>query len=203
MTTSNEQAAKLPLIKRIVIALRGGVSGGISAVVVVILIVLMIALGIAGFVGGFAVATKRNQAIAQNQFNQTRLAKQAAAKLAGEKAELQKQLATLQEQGGSAQETITQLKADLEKAKIEHDAMDKVLTEIKESLESNAGKAEKADKVQKMVNGATLKFGNRECDPDKGSAVSSKQDVKCLNLREAIDAMNGKGKQPPPPKSPG
>lgn len=208
MTTSNEQAAKLPLIKRIVIALRGGVGGGISAVVVVLMIVLMIALGTVGFLGGLAVATKRNQAIALNQAKAMQEARAAHAKLAAENAELQKQLADQKTQGAGAQDTITQLKAELEKDKIERDAMNKVLDEIKESLQAAGSKGEKNDKVQKAVNGAMLKFGKSECDLQQGSAVSSKQDLKCLNLREAIDAMNGKGgkdapKTPPPPKSPG
>jgi Skp family chaperone for outer membrane proteins len=207
MTTSNEQAAKLPLVKRIVIALRGGVSGGVSAVMVVLLVALVIALAIAGFVGGLAVATKRNQINAQKLITQARQAQLANVKLSASKTALEKEVAALKDEVEQKQHTITDQKAELDRAKLEHDTMEKLLGEIKDSIQSSSAKPEKGDKPAKPANAAQLKFGNHQCDLQKGSTVTSKQDVNCLNLRDAIDAMNSKSKgdkaAPAVPKSPG
>lgn len=183
MTTSNEQVAKLPLMKRIVLALRGGVPNGVSAMLVVLLIALVIAIGAGGFLGGLALATQRNQTMERNLLTQTRAAKQAAAKLAEEKAQLQTQLEeakTLQE---AKDKDVATLKEQLALAKLEKEALDKVLQDIRTSLTGTGSKAEQA------VKGALLKFADKECEL-QGGAIRSKEDVKCLNLRDAIGAMN-------------
>ncbi|GAB3248031.1 hypothetical protein [Chitinimonas naiadis] len=187
MTTSNEQVAKLPLMKRIVLAVRGGVGGGISAVLVLLLILLVIAGVVGGLLGGMALATKRNQAAEQNLIAIAKSAKLAQAKLGKEKAELEHELETVKEQASMQAKDLTQLKEDLERAKIERETMDKVLQEIRASIQAGGS----SPKVEKAVKGAMLKFGDKECEL-QGGAIKSKEDVKCLNLRGAIDAMNSK-----------
>lgn len=199
MTTSNEQVAKLPLMKRIVLAVRGGVPSGLSAVLVIVLLILVIAIGVGGFLGGLALATKRNQNQERNLITQTKDAKSAESKLAHEKAELEKTIEEMKTQSDARKKDMDLLKEQLARAKLERETMDKVLAEIRDSL-SGAAAGAKADKVEKVVKGAMLKFGGKECDLS-GGAVKSKEDVQCLNLRESIDAMNEKpggyaGKQP-------
>ncbi|HEY9101797.1 hypothetical protein [Chitinimonas sp.] len=187
MTTSNEQAAKLPLMKRIVLAVRGGVGGGVSAVLVLLLILLLIAGVVGGFIGGIALATKRNQQAEQNLIAIAKNAKLAQAKLSKEKAELEHELEAAKDQSAMQAKDLTQLKEDLERARIERETMDKVLQEIRTSIQAGGA----SPKVAQAVKGAMLKFGNNECEL-KGDTVKSKDDVKCLNLRGAIDAMNSK-----------
>ncbi|MBV8658588.1 MAG: hypothetical protein JO142_12255 [Burkholderiales bacterium] len=191
MTTSNEQAAKLPLIKRLVIAVRGGVGGGLSAVLIVALVGLAVLLGLGGFFGGVAMATKRHQMALHAMGTQLHDAKAALAKLQAAHEDTLKQLADQKSMSDAKQAETQQLREQITELKAEKEAMDKVLTEIHDSLSAPEGGKSKAKDVDKVVQGARLKFGNSECNM-QGSAVSSKKDVDCLNLRDAIGAMNGK-----------
>ena len=191
MTTSNEQAAKLPLIKRLVIAVRGGVGGGLSAVLVVVLVGVAILLGIGGFMGGAVVATKRSQMTLHAMGTQLHDAKLALAKLQAAHEDTLKQLEDQKSMSAAKQAETQQLREQITVLKAEKEAMDKVLAEIHDSLSAPEGGKSKAKEVDKVVQGARLKFGNSECNM-QGSAVTSKKDVDCLNLRDAIGAMNGK-----------
>ncbi|PHV10917.1 hypothetical protein CSQ89_13615 [Chitinimonas sp. BJB300] len=178
-------------MKRIVLAVRGGVPSGLSAVLVIVVLILVLALGIGGFLGGFALATKRNQTQERNLITQTRAAKLAEAKMAGEKAELEKFIEALKVQTAARKKDMDNLKDQLDRARLERETMDKVLTEIRDSFSGAGAKGDKAEKVKEVVNGAMLKFGGKECGLS-GSVVKNKEDVQCLNLRESIDAMNSK-----------
>ncbi len=176
-------------MKRIVLAVRGGVPSGLSAVLVIVALILVLALGIGGFLVGFALATKRNQTQERNLITQTRAAKLAEAKMAGEKAELEKLIEALKVQNNARKKDMDILKDELNRARLERETIDKVLTEIRDSFSGTGGKGDKAEKVKEVVKGAMLKFGGRECDLSS-SVVKSKEEVQCLNLRESIDAMN-------------
>lgn len=185
MTTSNEQATKLPLMKRIVLAVRGGVPSGLSAMLVVLLLALVVAIGAGGFLGGLALATKRNQTMERNLLTQTRNAKHETAKLAKEKAELEHGIEELKEKAEMQLKDMATLKEQLDRAVIERETMEKVLAEIRDSLSTTGGNS----KAEKVLKGALLKFGDKECALE-GGAVKSKADLDCLNLRDAIGAMN-------------
>lgn len=186
MTTSNEQPAKMPLMKRVMIAVRGGVGGGISAVMVALVVGLLLALAVGGFLGGAAFATQRNQKVEQMLAAQTKAAKVALIKAQKAREELEKELEPLKELNSMQSKDIERLKDEVEHGKVERAAMDKVMTDFKDSLRASAGSA-KPEAAPKP--GATLKFGNKDCDV-QGGAVKSKADVKCLDLKNAIDAMN-------------
>ncbi|WP_374349445.1 hypothetical protein [Chitinimonas sp.] len=202
MTTSNEQVAKLPLLKRVIILVRGG--GGVSPVILGVILLLVVLIGILGLVMGFAVASKRNHLVEQNLTTQLKQARGQIAKLDAEKKAHEKELEELKETVTHQQEAIDKQKEELAQAKTARETMEKVLADIKTSLEaSSSGKGEKG---KAEASAATkLKFGNQDCDTQKGSAVNSKADLKCLNLKEAIDAMNSKAKsgEKTPAKSPG
>ncbi|QDQ27850.1 hypothetical protein FNU76_16690 [Chitinimonas arctica] len=174
------------MLKRIVIAIRGGVGGGMSAVMVLLLVVLIAAVCLAGFLGGLAVAAKRGQLQEQSLIKQTALAKQGQAKLRAEKEALAHETEALKSRTDMQEKDIATLKQLVEHARIEREATERVLAEVRDSLRAGAQANPKAEQA---VKGALLKFGNRECEL-QGSAVKSKDDVKCLNLRGAIDAMN-------------
>ncbi|QNM97477.1 hypothetical protein [Chitinimonas koreensis] len=188
MTTSNEQAVKLPLMKRVVLALRGGVGGGVSAVLILLSVLLVIAIGVGGFIAGMALATKQNQLAVHNAMSQAHAAKKAEAGLKTEKTSLEGQIAELKDQLALRSKDNEMLKEQLAQAKMEVQTMDKVLGEIRESLIKGAAKP--AEAKPEPPKGAKLRFGSRDCE--LGDGVKSKADVKCLNLREAIDAMNSK-----------
>jgi uncharacterized protein YlxW (UPF0749 family) len=192
MNTATEPAAKLPLIKRIVLMTRGLSGEGGSSIIVIILLVLCVIGCVFGFVGGLAIGTKHAQSNQQKLAAEVRAAKESMSKLASEKSELKRLSDEQAEKIGFEESDIEQLKEQVAKAKLEHEAMEKVLADIRDSLhEADAPKDGKTAKVAKAVQGAMLKFGSSECPLNK-DGVSSKQDVKCMNLREAIDAMNGK-----------
>ncbi|MBV8657855.1 MAG: hypothetical protein JO142_08555 [Burkholderiales bacterium] len=191
MTTSNEQATKLPLIKRLIIAVRGGVGGGLSAVLIVALVGLAVLLGMGGFFGGVVVATKRSQMTLHAMGTQLHDTKVALAKLQTSHEDVLKQLADQKSMFDAKQTEIQQLHDQVTELKAQKDAMDKVLAEVHDTLVDVASKSPKAKEADKVVQGARLKFGTSECNM-QGSAVANKKDVDCLNLREAIGAMNGK-----------
>lgn len=200
MTMANEQAAKLPLMKRLILAMRGGVGGGLSAMLVVLLVALVIAIGAGGFLGGLVMATKRNLHAEQNLIAQVKTAKQAQAKLLAEKAGLEKELEVAKDASSMLGKDVATLKEQLAAAHVERETMNKVLAEISESLRSGGAAAN--PKAAAVVKGAMLKFGDKECELE-GGAIKSKDDVKCLNLKDAIDAMNsgpgGYGAKPTKP----
>lgn len=187
MTTPSDAPAKLPLMKRIVIAVRGGVGGGISAMLVAVVVGLLIALVAGGFLAGSAYAMHRNQAMQQLLTAQTKAAKAALAKAQKAKEEIEKELTTVKELYDVQSKDNKLLKDDLERARLEKETTEKVMADFRESLKPAAGNDKSAVKTPPA--GATLKFGNKDCDV-QGSAVKSKADVKCLDLKNAIDSMN-------------
>ncbi|MBV8464690.1 MAG: hypothetical protein JO218_01985 [Burkholderiales bacterium] len=190
MTTSNEQVTKLPLVKRIILAMRGGVGAGISAVVVLLIIVLVVVLSLGAFMGGMMVGAGHERGMQKKMVADLRQARTDEAKAKAELTDVQKKLADQEAMAIAQQNDVKILKEQVEQAKLEHDAMEKVLAEIRDGLQAGDGKADpKLKKVEKAVESAKLKFGNSECNLANGN-VSSKQDVKCLDLRNEIDSMN-------------
>ncbi|WP_269533922.1 hypothetical protein [Chitinimonas sp. BJYL2] len=199
MTTSNEQAAKLPLVKRIVLMVRTG--GAVPILMGVLLLLLIVGIGAGGFLGGLALATKRNQTVEQNLLAQTKAARAAETKALAEKDVAEKELDQVKTTLAAQVRDIEQLKELLERARIERETMDKVLGEVRDSLAAGGA----SPKVQQAVKGAMLKFGEKECElPDR--AVSSKADIRCLDLKNAIESMNsmpgGYGSKPAETKTP-
>jgi septal ring factor EnvC (AmiA/AmiB activator) len=190
MTTSNEQVTKLPLVKRVILALRGGVGEGLSAVVVLLAVVLVVVLALGAFMGGMMVGASHTRGLQQKMVADLRQARTDLTKAKADLAEAEKKIADNEAQAIAQQNDVKILKDQVQQAKLEHDAMEKVLADIRDGLQASDAKDDsKLKKVAKVVDSAKVKFGNSECNLANGT-VNSKQDVKCLDLRNAIDTMN-------------
>lgn len=191
-------AVKLPLVKRLLLSLRGGVGGGLTAVLSVLAVVLVLMIGIGGFLGGLAVATKRNKTAENNLVAQIKTARGEVETLGNEKDELETKLTEANAKLEAQATDMKILRDNQARLQLEREALEKVLGTVQESL-GNSAKGKELEKAR----GAMLKFSNRECELE-GGAVRDKNDVACLNLKEAIDAMNAgsgpaKGKPAPIP----
>ncbi|MFC4159387.1 hypothetical protein [Chitinimonas lacunae] len=186
--TKEASPVKLPLAKRVLLALRGGIGSGMNAMLSVLAVVLVLMIGVGGFISGLAIATKRNKAAEQNLLAQVRSARSESDKLSEEKQQLEKKLDDAKVQIEAQATDMRLLREDQIRLRLEREALEKVLATIQQSL-GNSPKGKELEKAR----GAMLKFSNRECELE-GGAVRDKKDVACLNLKEAIEAMNAGSK---------
>lgn len=181
-------ATKLPLFKRAIIAVRGGSGGGMLAVAVVGGLILILIIGAVIFSSGVAVAVKRNAKVEQDFKAQLKRSRDALAEMTHEKEAIEKKHDEAKSLLEAQAVDMKILRESNDKLRLEKEALDKVLVGVQErlsgSVPAGGGKA-----------GAT----KPNCD-NKGGPVRSKQDLECLNLREAIESMNGRSSKEAAPE---
>lgn len=180
-TPPPKMPTKMPFIKRVIILVRGNGGVGMLAVGVAVVLFLLLALGALSFTSGVAVGVKRHK---QNEtVLQTEIASQRKAyeKLQEKHTALKKELADSKSVQDAQALDAKVLRDEVERLRIEKQALDKVLSTVQERLFGAAGKA------------GTAAGPLSKCD-GKGGPLRSKEDLECLNLRQAIEAMNSRGK---------
>lgn len=173
--------AKLPLIKRIIIAVRNSGGAGMLAVMIgggLVFILVVLALT---FSGGIAVGLKRNKQVEVALATQLKETREKLAKITEEKDAVEKDLGNAQSRLEAQATDMKLIRESLDKARLEKDALEKVLSTVQDRLFGNG----KGDLGKAAI--------RKPCEGKTGT-LRSKEDLECLNLREAIDAMNGRSR---------
>jgi len=163
--------AKLPLLKRIIIAVRNGGGIGMLAVMIGGGLVFILVVGALSFSGGIAVGLKRNKQVEVVLTTQLKATRETLAQTTEEKEKVEKELSNAQSRLEAQATDMKLLHENVDKLRIEKEALDKVLATVQDRLFGN-GKA--------GVGKASL--DRKNCDGKTGT-LRSKEDVECMHLR--------------------
>lgn len=176
--------AKLPLLKRIIIAVRNGGGVGMLAVMIGGGLVFILVVGALTFSGGIAVGLKRNKQVEVALATKLKTTREELAHATEEKEKAEKELSAAQSRIDAQVTDMKLLRENLDKTRIEKEALDRVLATVQERL-FGGGKGDLAKAA----------LPRKHCE-GKAGTLHSKEDLECLNLREAIDSMNGRSSKP-------